>query len=64
MEKCRNNLSSCLERNAKLCKEIADLNALLKNQNAAVHDHDGGIEVIKVTGSYYMKQLWYMNKLL
>ncbi|KAI3702462.1 hypothetical protein L6452_28200 [Arctium lappa] len=47
LEKCRNNLNSCLERNAKLCREIADLNALLENQKSAVHDHGVGIEVIK-----------------
>ncbi|XP_024960060.1 kinesin-like protein KIN-12D [Cynara cardunculus var. scolymus] len=49
LEKCRNNLNSCLERNAKLCREIADLNALLENQKSAVRDHgvSGGIEVIK-----------------
>ncbi|XP_071729979.1 kinesin-like protein KIN-12D [Rutidosis leptorrhynchoides] len=47
LEKCRINLNSCLERNAKLCKEIEDLNALLKKQNSAVNDNDGCIEVIK-----------------
>ncbi|KAJ9551843.1 hypothetical protein OSB04_015888 [Centaurea solstitialis] len=47
LEKCRNNLNSCLEKNAKLCREIADLNALLEKQKSAVHDHGSGIEVIK-----------------
>ncbi|GKD31630.1 hypothetical protein Tco_1242408, partial [Tanacetum coccineum] len=47
LEKCRNNLNSCLERNKKLCKEIADLNALLENQKSANHDDGDSIEVIK-----------------
>nr|XP_043629351.1 kinesin-like protein KIN-12F [Erigeron canadensis] len=46
LEKCRHNLTSCLERNEKLCKEIADVNALL-NQKSAMHDQGDGIEVIK-----------------
>ncbi|KAI3708036.1 hypothetical protein L2E82_37041 [Cichorium intybus] len=34
LEMCRNNLNSCLEKNEKLCREIADLNALLENQKS------------------------------
>ncbi|KAI3497334.1 hypothetical protein L1887_39873 [Cichorium endivia] len=47
LEMCRNNLNSCLERNEELCREIADLNALLENQKSTAHDHGGAIEVIK-----------------
>ncbi|KAJ0935722.1 putative plus-end-directed kinesin ATPase [Helianthus annuus] len=47
LEKCKNNLNSCLEQNAKLLKEIQDVNALLENKKSLVHEHDDGIEVIK-----------------
>lgn len=47
LEMCRNNLNSCLERNEKLCREIADLNALLENQKSIAHDHGATTEVIK-----------------
>ncbi|KAM0008652.1 putative plus-end-directed kinesin ATPase [Helianthus debilis subsp. tardiflorus] len=47
LEKCKNNLNSCLEQNAKLFREIEDLNALLEHKKSAVHEHDDGIEVIK-----------------
>ncbi|KAL8195313.1 hypothetical protein R6Q57_025716 [Mikania cordata] len=46
LEKCRNNLNSCLEQNARLCREIEDLNALLEKKST-VHELGGGIEVIK-----------------
>ncbi|KAK9077288.1 hypothetical protein SSX86_005625 [Deinandra increscens subsp. villosa] len=46
LEKCKNNLNSCLEQNAKLCREIEDLNALLEKKSR-VHEHDVGIEVKK-----------------
>ncbi|KAD4179211.1 hypothetical protein E3N88_27802 [Mikania micrantha] len=46
LEKCRNNLNSCLEQNARLCREIEDLNALLEKKST-VHELDGGNEVIK-----------------
>ncbi|KAJ0801308.1 putative plus-end-directed kinesin ATPase [Helianthus annuus] len=45
LEKCKNNLNSCLEQNAKLFREIQDVNALLENKKSLVHDD--GIEVIK-----------------
>uniref|UniRef100_A0A251V7A9 Putative kinesin motor domain-containing protein n=2 Tax=Helianthus annuus TaxID=4232 RepID=A0A251V7A9_HELAN len=47
LEKCKNNLNSCLEQNAKLFREIEDLNALLEHKKSTVHEHDDGIEVIK-----------------
>lgn len=47
LEKCRNNLNSCLERNERLCKEIGDLNALLENHKSAEHDDGDSVEVIK-----------------
>ncbi|KAI3769831.1 hypothetical protein L6452_00945 [Arctium lappa] len=47
LEKCRDSLNSCLEKNSKLCREIVELNALLEMQKSVVHDQDGGIEVIK-----------------
>nr|GEX61957.1 hypothetical protein [Tanacetum cinerariifolium] len=49
LEKCRNNLNSCLTRNKKLCKEIANLNALLENHKSAKHDDGDSIDVINVT---------------
>ncbi|XAR72869.1 Plus-end-directed kinesin ATPase [Bertholletia excelsa] len=47
LEECRDNLSSCLEKNARLSKEIDDLRISLNNLNSATHDHESSIEVIK-----------------
>ncbi|KAI8554401.1 hypothetical protein RHMOL_Rhmol05G0095900 [Rhododendron molle] len=47
LEECRNNLSSCLEENARLRREIDDLHASLSNLKTATHDHDSSVEVIK-----------------
>ncbi|CAL5333677.1 unnamed protein product [Camellia sinensis] len=47
LEKCRNSLSSCLEKNAILRREIDDLHASLNNFKSATLDHDNNIEVIK-----------------
>ncbi|KAM0006500.1 putative plus-end-directed kinesin ATPase [Helianthus debilis subsp. tardiflorus] len=47
LEKCRDNLNSCLEKNAKLCRDISDLNALLERQKSSLNDQDGDVEVSK-----------------
>ncbi|KAI3675271.1 hypothetical protein L1987_84859 [Smallanthus sonchifolius] len=47
LEKCRDNLNSCLEKNTKLCREISDLNALLEMKKSSLNDQDGIIEVMK-----------------
>ncbi|XP_052194542.1 kinesin-like protein KIN-12D [Diospyros lotus] len=47
LEECRNNLNSCLEKNAQLSREIEDLNASLNNLKYETHDHDCSIEIIK-----------------
>ncbi|PSS04926.1 Kinesin-like protein [Actinidia chinensis var. chinensis] len=48
LEECRNNLSSYLEKNARLVREIDDLHASLRNLRSATNDQDSGNnEVIK-----------------
>ncbi|GJX38687.1 kinesin-like protein KIN-12D [Tanacetum coccineum] len=47
LQKCRDNLNSCLEKNAKLCRKIVDLTALLETQRSAVNEQDCNTEVRK-----------------
>ncbi|KAL7002771.1 hypothetical protein U1Q18_003927 [Sarracenia purpurea var. burkii] len=47
LEECRNNLSSCLEKNTRLRREIDDLHASLNNHKFATQDHGSSVEVIK-----------------
>lgn len=47
LDESRNNLSSCLEENARLRIEIDNLHASLNDLKSTTHDHNSSIEVIK-----------------
>nr|GEU36893.1 kinesin-like protein KIN-12D [Tanacetum cinerariifolium] len=47
LQKCRDNLNSCLDKNEKLCRKIVDLTALLETQRSAVNEQDCNTEESK-----------------
>ncbi|GMI74546.1 hypothetical protein HRI_001123900 [Hibiscus trionum] len=47
LEECRHNLSSCLEENAKLSREINDLHTMLDSLKSSDYNQDGNSRTIK-----------------
>ncbi|KAL5855677.1 hypothetical protein ACOSQ4_005479 [Xanthoceras sorbifolium] len=47
LEKCKNNLNSCLEENAKLSREIIDLRSMVNNLESAPDCQKSGADIIE-----------------
>ncbi|GAV81504.1 Kinesin domain-containing protein/Kinesin-relat_1 domain-containing protein [Cephalotus follicularis] len=47
LEECRHNLNSCLEDNAKLSRELQDLQYTLNNLKASPRDKGGNVKTLK-----------------